>query len=65
MESGIWGFEIRKSAQGIRNPTYDLISESNKGPLTKNVESGTWNLESRIFCMESRIQDYLVLLYME
>ena len=44
VESGILGFEIRNSAQGIRNPTTDWNPESKFH--CQRLESSTWNLES-------------------
>ena len=47
VESGIRGFEIRSSAQGIRNPTYNLNRESKfHWQRMWNLVPGIWNLES-------------------
>ena len=43
-ESGILGFGIRNTAQGIRNPTNDWNPESNF--YCEILESSTWNPES-------------------
>ena len=56
MESGILGFGIRNTAQGVRNRINDWNSESRI--LLQRLES-TEFLESGSHDMESRIQDCL------
>ena len=58
-ESGILGFGIRNTAQGIRNPTKDWNTGSkfNRQRLessTLNLESRAWNPESRLSWIPSR-----------
>ena len=52
MESGIPGFGIRNTAQGIWNPTNDWNSESKF--YWQIPESGTWNPESTVRNPESK-----------
>ena len=56
LESGIFGFRIRNTAQGIRYPTNDWIRESKSHCqiariYTWNPESKAWNPESRTVCV--------------
>ena len=55
VESGILGFGIRITAQGIWNPTNDWNPESKSN--WQRLESSTWNPEST--GVESRIHDCL------
>ena len=55
VESGILGFGIRNTAQGIRNPTNDWNPQSKSN--WERLEWSTWNPEST--GVESRIQHYL------
>ena len=57
---GILGFEIRTTAQGIRNPTNDWNPESK---FHRHKIGGQF-LESGILSVEFKIQDCLVLPYM-
>ena len=52
MESGILGFRIGNTAQGIRNPTNDWNPQS-KFHL-QWLESSTWNPESTVWNPESK-----------
>ena len=52
MESGILGFGIRNTAQGIRNHTNDCNLESKF--YWQRLESSTWNPESKAWNPESR-----------
>ena len=52
MESGLLGFGIRNTAQGIRNPTDDWEAESKFH--WQRLESSTWNLESTARIPESK-----------
>ena len=52
VESGILGFGIRNTAQGIRNPVNDWNPEC-KFHLQR-LESSTWNLESTVWNPESK-----------
>ena len=47
LDSGIECIEILRTAQGIRNPSNDWISESKSGTETGNPESTAWNPESK------------------
>jgi len=49
VESGILGFGIQKTAQGIRNPSNDWNQQSLKSS-TCNLESMTWDPESNSVC---------------
>ena len=52
--TGILGFGIRNSTQGIRNPDYDWNLESKfYGQGILNPISGIWNLESGILIVDS------------
>ena len=52
VESGILGFGIRNTAQGIRNPTNDWNPESKFH--WQRLESSTWNPESTAWNPESK-----------
>ena len=49
VESGILGFGIQKTAQGIRNPSNDWNQQRLKSS-TWNEESTTWDPESKSVC---------------
>ena len=51
-ESGILGFGIRNTAQGIRNPL--TIRIRNPSFTDKHLESSTWNPESTAGNLESK-----------
>ena len=53
MESEILGFGILNTAQGIRNPTNDRNPEF-QVPRIKNLESSTWDSESKVWNPESK-----------
>ena len=53
VESGILGFRIRNTAQGIRNPTNNWNPESKFH--WQRLESSTWNPESKEWNPESKI----------
>ena len=52
VESGILGFEIQNTAQGIRNPTNDWNQEYSLH--CQRLESSVWNLESAAWNPESK-----------
>ena len=57
VESGILGFGIRNTAQGIRNPTKDWNPIQGSSRKNWNQVPGIRCLESGIHGLESRIQD--------
>ena len=61
VESGILGFGILNTAQGIRNPTLIRLESGVQVQLIKNhgTETSTWNTESTGW-----IQDCIGFLYM-
>ena len=56
-ESGILGFRIRNTAQGVWNPTNDWYPQSKFH--WKKLKSSSWNLESGIWNLESGIWNQL------